>query len=76
MDIIPSLRYLRNCTGSSREQAATSLKYRGLSLVVAGSYSETYKRNALNNGLLTIEAPKWFWWAAWKNQVKKNLERR
>lgn len=44
-------------TGSSREQAATSLKYRGLALVVAGSFSETYKRNALNNGFLTIEAP-------------------
>ncbi len=58
MDIIPGLRYRRNCTGSSREQAATSLKYRGLSLLVAGSFSETYKRNALNNGLLTIEAPK------------------
>ncbi|MFQ5641620.1 MAG: homoaconitase [bacterium] len=44
-------------SGSSREQAATALKYRGLALVVAGSFSETYKRNALNNGFLTIEAP-------------------
>ncbi len=44
-------------TGSSREQAATALKYRGLALVIAGSFSETYKRNALNNGFLTIEAP-------------------
>jgi homoaconitate hydratase len=44
-------------TGSSREQAATALKYRGIRLVVAGSFSETYKRNALNNGFLTIEAP-------------------
>ncbi|MFQ5751485.1 MAG: homoaconitase [bacterium] len=44
-------------TGSSREQAATALKYRGLSLVLAGSFSETYKRNALNNGFLTLEAP-------------------
>jgi len=44
-------------SGSSREQAATCLKYRGVSLVIAGSFSETYKRNALNNGFLTIEAP-------------------
>ena len=44
-------------TGSSREQAATSLKYRGLSLVLAGSFSETYKRNAINNGFLVLEAP-------------------
>lgn len=43
--------------GSSREQAATALKYRGIALVVAGSFSETFKRNALNNGFLTIEAP-------------------
>jgi homoaconitate hydratase len=44
-------------TGSSREQAATALKYRGISLVIAGSFSETYKRNAINNGFLTIEVP-------------------
>jgi len=44
-------------TGSSREQAATALKYRGIRLVLAGSFSETYRRNALNNGFLAIEAP-------------------
>ena len=44
-------------TGSSREQAATALKYRGLQLVLAGSFSQTYKRNAINNGYLVIEAP-------------------
>ncbi|MCF7823065.1 MAG: homoaconitase [Candidatus Marinimicrobia bacterium] len=44
-------------TGSSREQAATSLKYRGISLVLAGSFSETYKRNAINNGFMVLEAP-------------------
>lgn len=44
-------------TGSSREQAATALKYRSIRLVLAGSFSETYKRNALNNGFLAIEAP-------------------
>ena len=44
-------------TGSSREQAATALKYRGIRLVLAGSFSETYKRNAINNGFLIIECP-------------------
>ena len=44
-------------TGSSREQAATALKYRGIALVLAGSFSETYKRNAINNGFLVLEAP-------------------
>ncbi|MEJ2545993.1 MAG: aconitase family protein [Calditrichaceae bacterium] len=44
-------------TGSSREQAATALKYKGIQLVLAGSFSETYKRNAINNGFLVIECP-------------------
>ena len=44
-------------TGSSREQAATALKYRGIRLVLGGSFSATYQRNALNNGFLAIEAP-------------------
>ena len=44
-------------TGSSREQAATALKYRGIQLVLAGSLSVTYQRNAINNGFLVIEAP-------------------
>jgi len=44
-------------TGSSREQAATCLKFSNIQLVIAGSFSETYKRNAINNGFLVIEAP-------------------
>eukprot|EP00834_Sanchytrium_tribonematis_P001744 NODE_45_length_32908_cov_0.790271.p4 type:complete len:624 gc:universal NODE_45_length_32908_cov_0.790271:18326-20197(+) len=44
-------------TGSSREQAATALLSIGIKIVFAGSFSETFKRNALNNGLLTIELP-------------------
>jgi homoaconitate hydratase len=44
-------------TGSSREQAATALKYKGIQLVFAGTFNETYKRNALNNGYLLIECP-------------------
>jgi homoaconitate hydratase len=44
-------------TGSSREQAATALAAAGIPLVIAGSYSQTYLRNAFNNGILCIECP-------------------
>jgi len=44
-------------TGSSREQAATALKFRGISLVIAGTFNQTYQRNAINNGFLCVEAP-------------------
>ncbi|MGE3109870.1 MAG: homoaconitase [Phycisphaerales bacterium] len=44
-------------TGSSREQAATALKYFGIPCVVAASFSETYKRNAFNNGFVCFECP-------------------
>ncbi len=44
-------------TGSSREQAATALKYRGLRMVIAGSFSQTYSRNAFNNGFIVLECP-------------------
>ncbi len=44
-------------TGSSREQAATALKYAGIQLLIAGSFSETYKRNAINNGFIVLESP-------------------
>lgn len=42
-------------TGSSREQAATAFIYKGIACVIAGSFSETYARNAINNGFLIIE---------------------
>jgi homoaconitate hydratase len=44
-------------TGSSREQAVTALKYAGIPLVIAGSFSQTYLRNVFNNGFLCIETP-------------------
>jgi len=44
-------------TGSSREQAATSLQAAGIRCVVAGSYSQTYLRNAINNGFVCVECP-------------------
>ena len=42
-------------TGSSREQAATALRAFGIPLVIVASCSQTYKRNALNNGIPIVE---------------------
>jgi len=44
-------------TGSSREQAVTSLAAKGIVMVVAGSYSQTYLRNAFNNGFPCVACP-------------------
>ena len=44
-------------TGSSREQAVTALKAKGIPLVIAASFSQTYLRNAFNNGFLCVEVP-------------------
>ncbi len=44
-------------SGSSREQAATALKYRGIQMVIAASFSQTYLRNAFNNAFICIESP-------------------
>jgi len=44
-------------TGSSREQAATALKHRGIRMVVAASFSATYLRNAFNNAFICLESP-------------------
>ena len=44
-------------TGSSREQAATALKYRGIRMVIAASFSQTYLRNAFNNAFICLESP-------------------
>ncbi len=44
-------------TGSSREQAVTCLKAKNIPLVIAASFSQTYLRNAFNNGFLCIEVP-------------------
>jgi len=43
-------------SGSSREQAATALKYRGIQMVIAASFSQTYLRNAFNNAFICIES--------------------
>src|SRR6266852_5506194 len=44
-------------SGSSREQAATALKFKRIPCVIAASFSETYKRNAFNNGFVVFECP-------------------
>ena len=44
-------------TGSSREQAVTALQAKGIALVVAGSFSQTYLRNAFNNGFVCLVQP-------------------
>ncbi|MBU0741491.1 homoaconitase [bacterium] len=43
-------------TGSSREQAVTALQAAGVALLIAGSYSQTYLRNAINNGFICLES--------------------
>ncbi|MGD9690260.1 MAG: homoaconitase [Phycisphaerales bacterium] len=50
-------------TGSSREQAATALKHAGIPCMIAASFSETYKRNAFNNGFVCFECPELVAWA-------------
>jgi homoaconitate hydratase len=54
-DIVVSCRNFGS--GSSREQAATALKFRGMPCVIAYSFSQTYKRNAFNNGFPVFECP-------------------
>jgi homoaconitate hydratase len=44
-------------TGSSREQAATSLQAKGIPMIIAASFSQTYLRNAYNNGYPCIACP-------------------
>lgn len=43
--------------GSSREQAVTALKYKGVAAVVAKSFARIYFRNGINHGLLLITCP-------------------
>ncbi len=43
--------------GSSREQAATCLKYFGIKAIVAESFARIFYRNAINLGLPVLVAP-------------------
>jgi homoaconitate hydratase len=58
-------------TGSSREQAVTCLKAKGIPLVIAASFSQTYLRNAFNNGFLCIEVPEFV--ARLRDQFAKQI---
>jgi homoaconitate hydratase len=44
-------------TGSSREQAVTALQAKGIAIVIAATFSQTYLRNAYNNGFACVECP-------------------
>jgi homoaconitate hydratase len=44
-------------TGSSREQAVTAMQAKRIAVLIAGSFSQTYLRNAFNNGFLCVECP-------------------
>ncbi|PTB46072.1 hypothetical protein M441DRAFT_52846 [Trichoderma asperellum CBS 433.97] len=44
--------------GSSREQAATALLAKEIPLVVAGSFSNIFVRNGINNALPCLELPR------------------
>jgi 3-isopropylmalate/(R)-2-methylmalate dehydratase small subunit len=43
--------------GSSREQAATCLKYAGVGAIIAISFARIYYRNAINQGLPALAVP-------------------
>ena len=43
--------------GSSREQAATCLKYAGVGAIIARSFSRIFYRNAINQGLPALAVP-------------------
>jgi 3-isopropylmalate/(R)-2-methylmalate dehydratase small subunit len=42
--------------GSSREQAVTALKYKGVAAIIAKSFSRIYFRNAINQGIPAIQS--------------------
>lgn len=43
--------------GSSREQAASALKYAGITVIIAESFARIYFRNAINQGIPAIKCP-------------------
>jgi 3-isopropylmalate/(R)-2-methylmalate dehydratase small subunit len=47
-------------TGSSREHAVWALRDGGFTVVIATSFGDIFRRNALKNGLLAVELPESF----------------
>lgn len=45
-------------SGSSREQAATCLKYAGVRAIIAKSFARIHFRNLVNNGVVPIVCPR------------------
>ena len=43
--------------GSSREQAATCLKYAGVGAIIGKSFSRLFFRNAVNTGIALVQCP-------------------
>jgi 3-isopropylmalate/(R)-2-methylmalate dehydratase small subunit len=54
-DVIVAGKYF-GC-GSSREQAATTLRYFGIACIVADSFARIYYRNAINLGMPVLICP-------------------
>ncbi|KAI8241783.1 Homoaconitase [Colletotrichum sp. SAR 10_99] len=65
-------------TGSSREQAATAILAKGIPMVIAGSFSNIFSRNSVNNALMALEVPKLVerLREAFKDEKEKVLTRR
>jgi 3-isopropylmalate/(R)-2-methylmalate dehydratase large subunit len=61
--------------GSSREQAVTCLKYRGVQALVAESFARIFYRNAINQGLAAIVCPQAVAAARRGDPVKVDLDR-
>jgi len=60
--------------GSSREQAATCLKFAGVGAVVAGSFSRLFFRNAINAGLPLVQSAQALEWIEAGEEVQIDFE--
>ena len=60
--------------GSSREQAATCLKFAGVGAVVASSFSRLYFRNAINAGLPLVQNDQAVEWIEAGEEIEIDFE--
>jgi len=61
--------------GSSREQAATCLKYAGVGAVVAASFSRLFFRNAINAGLPLVQSAQAHEWIEGGEEIAIDFEK-